>query len=97
MSSVVLSELKIFEYISYDRPIIMSDVGGLTEVLDADSECLTYKADDTVELAEKIMLLINDDLLMNNIRDNARHKLKLYSNWNKQALLYEKVLLNGIR
>lgn len=96
VSTETIVPLKVFEYITYHRPILMSDVGGLTEILEPGCECMTYRAGDSEDLATKISLLIHDDHLMEKLHTSALKKLNIYNDWRLQALYYEEVILNGI-
>lgn len=88
--------LKIFEYITLKKPILMSNVGGLTEILTPNIECVTYEPGNCVDLLEKIIYMSNNRQLLKKIEFNSYKKLKEYSSWNIQSKLYEKVIINGL-
>lgn len=55
-----MSPLKIFEYMSYKKPILCSDIDVLKEVLSDGHNCLLCDASNVEEWCEKLRLLISD-------------------------------------
>lgn len=96
VSTETIVPLKIFDYARYCRPVIMSDVGGLTEVLSPGTECQTYPAGDVEALANSIVKLVDNDQLMEALSVAALKKITSYNDWHSQAVKYEEVILSGI-
>lgn len=69
--------LKIFDAIENSIPIVMSNVKGLTEILDNKS-AMIYDSSDHTEMVEKCITLYQDKKLRTSIVEEARKKL---SDW----------------
>jgi glycosyltransferase involved in cell wall biosynthesis len=89
--------LKIFEAVWYCKPIIMSDVKGLIEVLGSD-EALIYKSESLYELQEFIIKIFKNYTLMEKLSKNAFNKIIRWPTWRniaeKQETIY-KVLMKS--
>ncbi|MEN8906122.1 MAG: glycosyltransferase [Clostridiales bacterium] len=87
--------LKIFDAIGYGKPIIMSDVSGLTEVLGKE-EALVYKNERIYELQEKISQIYKNYYYMNKIAQKAHEKILKWPTWKniseKQEIIYDFVM-----
>jgi glycosyltransferase involved in cell wall biosynthesis len=59
LSEVYTSPIKLFEYISTGRPVIISDLPSAREILD-DSMCTFFKPNDSNDLADKIKYVLNN-------------------------------------
>lgn len=64
------SSRKATEYLAAGKPIIVSDVNGREEWLDPPKNCLLYKSGDPKDLAEKIMILKNEKILLDIMGSN---------------------------
>ncbi len=62
---------KMREYIAIGRPIIVSDIAGKEKVLVNGYNCLYYNPGDPGDLANKALLLFNDQALYDRIRSNV--------------------------
>ena len=56
------SAIKVFEYLSMDKPIIITDVGSLSNLIESKHFGLKYKPECGVDLADKIAQLKNKDI-----------------------------------
>jgi len=81
--SYFMSPLKMFEYMASQRPIIVSDLPSVREVLNEQS-CLFCESDNPRDLAEKIKTLINNPDLSNKLARNAHEDVQQYT-WDRRA------------
>ena len=77
------SPMKLFEYMSYRRLIIASDIPAIKEVLEDNENCIMFKADNTSDLSKKISNLYKYDY--QRLTENAFKKVKMFT-WKKRAL-----------
>ncbi len=56
---------------SMGLPSILSDVGGNVEVSDNGNAALTYKVSDTVDLTDKLMMVLSDKMLRDKLKSSA--------------------------
>jgi glycosyltransferase involved in cell wall biosynthesis len=82
-----MSPLKIFEYMSDKKPILVSDLPVLHEVLKDKYSCLFCKVNDLTDWLEKLDILIGDKEFSCSISNNAYDTLKEYYTWDKRANL----------
>lgn len=73
-----MSPLKIFEYMATNVPIIASNVKRIKEICN-NNECLFFNADNSIDLTNKIELLIGNKELRKEITQNAYYKSRKYS------------------
>lgn len=83
------SPLKLFEYMSYQKPIISSDLPVLREILKNNYNCLLSSPKDVEEWKNNILKLLNDDSLRDRLTKNAYNDLINKYTWDKRA---EKIL-----
>lgn len=77
------SPMKLFEYMSYKRLIIASDIPAIKEVLEDNENCIMFKADSPSDLFKKISNLSKYDY--KRLTENAFKKVKMFT-WKKRAL-----------
>jgi len=70
--------LKLFEYMAMQRPIVSSDLPSAREVLDSEN-CVFFQPDNPKDLAEKIKVVLNDDMLSEKIAKQAYNKVQNYT------------------
>jgi len=78
-----MSPMKMFEYMASKRPVIVSDLPSIREVLNA-KNCVFCKPGDPIDLAKKIKLVLKNDELARNIADQAYQDAKNYT-WDKRV------------
>ena len=66
-------------------PIVVSDVGGLNEIVEHGVTGMKSYAGNANSIADSILALLFDQQLANNISKNARNKVKEVYNWTKIA------------
>ena len=91
-----LTMLKTFDYMAYGRPVVLFD---LTEGRRALSDAALYaRPNDPVDLAAKILLLLDNDSLRQALGERGRHRVELLFNWNREKVAlyaaYEMALSN---
>lgn len=80
-----MSPLKIFEYMSFGKPIVASDLPVLKEFLKDKYNCLLCNPDDIIQWKNAITLLLNDIELKQMIKKNAwKDFIKKYT-WESRA------------
>lgn len=82
-----MSPLKLFEYMASRRPIVVSDLPSIREILD-DQTAVFFESDNPEQLAGSIKKVIQDDDLAETISTKAFEKVQNYT-WQKRA---EKIL-----
>ena len=80
--------LKIFDAVKNNKPIVMSDVSGLTEVL-TKNEALIYRNDKPIELVESCKQIYRNKDLAIKLINNANKKIE---NWPSDIEIAEKQL-----
>jgi len=77
-------------------PTVVSDVGGLNEIVDHGVNGMKSYAGNANSIADSILNLLYDHQLCNNISKNAKAKVKQEYNWNKIAqdthFIYQKAI-----
>ncbi len=74
--------LAALESMAYAKPIVASNVGGLSEILTNNKNSLLVPPADENELVKKILKLIKDEDLAKRLGKNAKKDVKNYD-WNK--------------
>ena len=77
-------------------PTVVSDVGGLNEIIEHGVNGMKSYAGNPNSIADSIITLLYDHQLCNNISKNAKNKVKQEYNWNKIAqdthFIYQKAI-----
>jgi len=84
-STNFLSPLKMFEYMSLQKPIIGTDLLSTKEVLKNGETAILVKPNDPKALASGIKRLLEDEELANRIADNAYKEVCEKYTWEKRA------------
>ncbi|MEM2768730.1 MAG: glycosyltransferase family 4 protein [Candidatus Pacearchaeota archaeon] len=79
------SPLVVYEAMSYGAPIIASNVGGIRDLINNNTDGLLVKPKNSKEIAEKIMLLLRNKKLREKIGNNAQKKAKKEFNKEKHV------------
>jgi glycosyltransferase involved in cell wall biosynthesis len=66
------------EAMAYSKPIVASNAGGLSEILEHNKNSLLVPPGDINKLADEIMKLLKDQKLAKNIAENARREVEKY-------------------
>jgi glycosyltransferase involved in cell wall biosynthesis len=80
-----MSPLKIFEYMASKRPMVVSDLPSLHEVLVKDKTSVFVPPNNSKLLAEGIVRLVEDVEFASRISDNAYMEVKDKYTWKKRA------------
>lgn len=77
-------------------PTVVSDVGGLNEIVEHEVDGMKSYAGNPNSIADSVLTLLYDHQLCDNISKNAKNKVKEQFNWNKIAqdthFIYEKAI-----
>jgi len=76
------SPMKLFEYMSYKRLIIASDIPAIKEVLVDKKDCIMFKSDNHTDLSKKIQNFNNYDY--DSLIKNSYEKVKKFT-WEERA------------
>ncbi len=80
-----MSPLKIFEYMASRRPMVVTNLASLREVLKDNETALFVEPNDPKALSGAIERLINDPELAKKISQNAYKEMENKYTWNKRA------------
>jgi glycosyltransferase involved in cell wall biosynthesis len=80
-----MSPLKLFEYMSAEKPIICSDLPVLREIMKDDQNCLLCKPDNIYEWQQAIIKIHDNPLLSKRISKNALWDFKQSHTWQARA------------
>tara|TARA_X000000950_G_scaffold289243_2_gene411181 strand:- start:3079 stop:4212 length:1134 start_codon:yes stop_codon:yes gene_type:complete len=85
------SPLKLFEYLSYGKPIFASSTKPIKEILKNKKNALLFNPGDIDGLKKIILLYFNDFKLLNSISKNAKKESTKYT-WNKRTKKLIKIM-----
>lgn len=80
-----MSPMKIFEYMSYNKPIISSNISVLKEILKHKYNSLLVEPNNIDEWVSSINLLYSNKKLFKKISENAYYDLKTKYTWSTRA------------
>ena len=84
----------IMEYMAYGIPCIVSDSGGNTELIKDQINGLVFKTKDEIDLAEKILLLLDNKNLQNQFKSKSKEIINTQFSINTMVTKYEKYFLD---
>ena len=76
-----ISPLKLFEAMSYSKPILVSDIPTIREVMEDNVDCLFADPNNPEEWVKKLTLLLQDDELRYRLGNAAYKKLESQYTW----------------
>jgi glycosyltransferase involved in cell wall biosynthesis len=77
-----LSALKTYEYMACGKPVIVSDIPGQIEFVSSSEGGITFAAEDSNELAEKIIYLLANPFLRTEMGQKGRSYIVANNSWN---------------
>jgi len=80
-----MSPLKIFEYMAGKRPMVVTNLASLREVLKDGETALFVEPNDSKSLAGAIEKLMNDSSLAEKLSENAYREMESKYTWRKRA------------
>lgn len=87
--------IALFETASIGKPIIVSDLPGVREILSEES-CLFFRSGDSDELASKLVWMLDNPVKAKTLELSANKEVKTKYNWNNIAIntlkVYEKTI-----
>lgn len=83
------SPLVMLQALAHNVPAIVSDLGGMTEVIKDGVNGFTFKIGNAESLAKKLKLLSNDPTILNELKAGIRHPPRI----EESAFEYEKLYL----
>jgi glycosyltransferase involved in cell wall biosynthesis len=88
-----MSPLKIFEYMSYGKPVIATELPVICEVLESGKNALLAPADDLGAWERALRDLADDPRLRRTLGDRARNDFEAHYSWDKRA----RAVLEGLQ
>lgn len=85
---------KVYEYLSCESPTIMSDIKGITKLFK--KNVIVAKSEDSKDLANQIIKILNDKQLMKNLAKNGREFILQSHSWKNVAERTQKVIEDAI-
>jgi len=89
---------KLFQYMFYKKPVIVSDVKPLKRIVSETGCGLVFRAGNHEELAERLLEAINDASKRKEMGEKGRRAVETRYNWDteqkKLLLIYEKIFSN---
>ena len=79
----LVTPLKPLEAMAMKKPVIGSDVGGLTELIQDGKTGLIHRAEDVADLADKIRILADDSALRARIGEEGRRYVEQTRPWRR--------------
>ncbi len=86
--------ISALEFMACGKPVIISDVHGIRELITEGKTGFLFKAENTKDLADKIAFLLKNREMRNNVGKNAR-EFALDNTWEKTARIVEKTITNS--
>lgn len=80
------SPLKIYEYLAAKKPIIVSDIQALSNLLMDGYNCIKFEPGDPKQLAEKIIFLCNNKTFSDTVSVNGRKTIEKIGGWENTAM-----------
>ena len=87
----LVTPLKPIEAMSFEVPVIASEVNGHKEIIKNNETGLLYNYESKNDLLNKIKILINNDDLRNNLILNAKNYILKERNWKKNINKYKQI------
>ncbi|MFW2437770.1 MAG: glycosyltransferase family 4 protein [Arenicellales bacterium] len=78
------SPMKIFEYMTSGRPMVISDLPAFRDVLKHEHNALMVPSNNTAAFAEAVLRLLQDSRLAGELAKNARNDVQ-HSTWDERA------------
>ncbi len=89
-----ISPLKIIEAMGIGIPVVGSDVGGITEIINDEVNGFLFKSQNPEDLAKVLKKLINNRGLRKKVASRAKNWVKENRTWKKSIEIYQKVYRN---
>jgi glycogen(starch) synthase len=77
----LVTPLKPYEAMAMEKALLVSDVGGLTEIVQEGKTGLSFKTEDVADLAQKAILLLGDTSLRHQLGKQARAWVAQERDW----------------
>jgi len=83
------SPMKIFEYMSLRKPVVVPDYGPLLDAIENGKEGRIFKARDVQQMADCLTMMLTDQAAYDRMSEQARNKILSKHNWlnNGKAIL----------
>ena len=83
------SPMKIFEYMSLRKPVVVPDYGPLLDAIEDGKEGRIFKARDVQQMADCLTMMLSDQATYDRMSEQARNKILSKHNWlnNGKAIL----------
>lgn len=89
--------VSVLEAMSCAKPVIVTAIGGLKEIVQDNHNGLYVRVDDVADLTEKMETLLMNESLRNTLGDNARDSVKKHYSWNRSLEIMMKDAYGGFK
>lgn len=82
--------------IAYERPALVSDIGGMKEIIEHQHTGFLFSTEDKIDLAKQIDIVLDDQPLMQQVVENAKQLMVQKYSWKeigKQTAVYYRQIL----
>ncbi|MBP8793240.1 MAG: glycosyltransferase family 4 protein [Lutibacter sp.] len=76
---------KIFQYMSFGKPLLVSDATSQKNIIERANAGLVHKAEDIVDFTEKTLELFHVEVLQTNFGENGKNFIENEFNWEKTS------------
>ncbi len=89
--------LTISTSLAYGIPVLVSDIGGMSEAIMDGKNGLAFKVGDPNDLADKIRLLSEDPRLIDNLKKTLQYPIRIEEEAFNTELVYKNLLFDGFK
>jgi glycosyltransferase involved in cell wall biosynthesis len=78
--------------LAHNVPVIVSNFGGLTEIVEDGKNGFSFEAGNAESLANILKIISEDPTILNNLKENLHHPQRI----EEEAFEYEKIYLDQV-
>ncbi|MFH1563681.1 MAG: TIGR04063 family PEP-CTERM/XrtA system glycosyltransferase [Nitrospirota bacterium] len=93
----IVTGLKLLEAMSMEKVVVASDVGGNKELIKDKITGILFKAEDVEDLSTKLITIIKDTGLRNQLGKSARNDMISNRDWDKTVLKYKDIYIQSLK
>ncbi|MBU0477504.1 glycosyltransferase family 4 protein [bacterium] len=85
IATEIAASLRVFEYMALELPVIIPDLNGMLEQVGNGSRGLIFKCEDANDLADKMLMLLDNETLRERLGKKGREYVVKNCDWRKNA------------